>query len=133
MKLSVIIPVYNEIGTLEELVERVQNVPIEKEILLVDDSSTDGSRERVGELATVENIRAFFHEVNQGKGAALRTGFSAAKGDIVLVQDADLEYNPAEYHKLIEPLESGQAGRGLRFTLCWRRITPSAVLLALAW
>jgi len=109
VKLSVIIPVYNEIGTLEKLVERVQSVPIEKEILLIDDASTDGSGERIAKLADAENIQAFFHEENRGKGAALRTALSAAKGNIVLVQDADLEYDPLEYHKLMRPIEIGQA------------------------
>ena len=82
MRLTVVIPVYNEISTLDEIVRRVQEVSIEKEILLVDDHSTDGSRERVLELSKFQNIRVFLHNSNQGKGAALRTGFAAADGGI---------------------------------------------------
>ena len=103
------IPVYNEISTLDEIVRRVQEVSIEKEILLVDDHSTDGSRERVLELSKVQNIRVFLHDSNQGKGAALRTGFAAADGEIILVQDADLEYDPVDYLKIVQPIESGMA------------------------
>jgi len=109
MRLTVVIPVYNEISTLDEIVRRVQEVSIEKEILLVDDHSTDGSRERVLELSKVENIRVFLHDSNQGKGAALRTGFAAADGEIILVQDADLEYDPVDYLKIVQPIESGMA------------------------
>ena len=106
---SIIIPVYNEIATLDQLIGRVRSVPIEKEILLIDDGSTDGSRERIRELTVDENTYAFFHDVNRGKGASLRTGFAAATGDVVVVQDADLEYNPEELDKLLTPIESGQA------------------------
>jgi len=110
MKLSVIIPVYNEKDTLEEVFRRVQLTPYEKEIVAVDDASTDGSREILARLAQeYENVRTFYHECNQGKGAALRTGFAQVTGDVVLIQDADLEYNPGDYPALLEPIEQGLA------------------------
>lgn len=110
MLLSVIIPVYNEIQTLEEVVRRVLEVPIDKEVILVDDGSSDGSRELVTKLEGEHpTVRAVLHEVNQGKGAALRTGFASASGDIVLIQDADLEYDPNEYPRLIAPILDGRA------------------------
>ena len=109
MKLSVVIPVYNEQDTIETLVRAVQAVDIEKEIILVDDCSKDKTKDRLIELAKEPGIRAFYHEVNQGKGAALRTGFSHASGDIVIIQDADLEYDPQEYHKLVKPIVDGKA------------------------
>jgi len=109
MKLSVVIPVYNEAGTVEEIVRRVEAVDLEKEIVLVDDCSTDGTRGILSRLATNEHVRALYHERNQGKGAALRTGFAAATGDIVVVQDADLEYDPQEYSRLIKPIVDGKA------------------------
>jgi glycosyltransferase involved in cell wall biosynthesis len=107
-KLSVVIPVYNEKQWIRELVRRVQAVPIPKEILLVDDCSTDGTREILRNLESAE-LRVFYQEVNQGKGAALRTGFQHASGDVVLVQDADLEYDPAEYPRLIQPIVENRA------------------------
>lgn len=109
MKLSVVIPVYNEEETIHEIVSQVLAVPLEKEIVLVDDCSKDGSAAKLRELAMQPNIKAIFHEVNQGKGAALRTGFAAATGDIVIVQDADLEYDPREYPKLIQPILENKA------------------------
>ena len=110
MKLSVVIPVYNEKDTLEEIVRRVQATPYDKELIIVDDASTDGSREILQRLAReADNIRAFYHDRNQGKGAALRTGFQHVTGDIVLIQDADLEYNPADYPALLEPIQRGVA------------------------
>ncbi len=117
-KLSVVIPVYNEVDTLREIVERVQQVDIEKEIVIVDDASTDGS----GELATTissgaDNVKLIRHERNRGKGRALRTGFAQATGDFVIVQDADLEYDPADYPKLLNPLlhDKADAVYGSRF------------------
>jgi glycosyltransferase involved in cell wall biosynthesis len=107
--LSVIIPVYNEIDTIEAIVAAVHAVDIDKEVILVDDCSTDGSQEKLATLASAENVRLLAHERNQGKGAALRTGFAAATGDLVIVQDADLEYDPNEYPKLIQPILDGQA------------------------
>lgn len=108
MKLSVVIPVYNEMRTIAEIIQRVQNVAIEKEIILVDDYSTDGTREYLQQLKG-ENIKVLFHAQNQGKGAALQTGFQHVSGDVVVVQDADLEYNPEEYHLLIKPILEGKA------------------------
>ncbi len=110
MKLSVVIPAYNERGTILEILRRVRAVDagLPKEILIVDDFSTDGTRDV---LAGIEggDVRVLLHERNRGKGAALRTGFAAATGDIVLVQDADLEYDPAEYPRLIAPILDGHA------------------------
>lgn len=108
MKISVIIPVYNEVHTIAAVLERVRSVRIDKEIIIVDDFSTDGTRELLRGLSSDE-VKVFFHEKNMGKGAALRTGFEKAVNDIVIVQDADLEYDPDEYHKLIRPIEDGKA------------------------
>ena len=108
MKLSVVIPVYNERQTIDQIIGRVKAVPIEKEIILVDDCSRDGTRQHLESLQDPE-LRVLAHEVNQGKGAALRTGFKAAQGDLVIVQDADLEYDPAEYPKLLAPILDGRA------------------------
>lgn len=109
MKLSVVIPVYNEEETIEQIVRAVQAVALEKEIILVDDCSTDGTRPVLRELGQEPGIRALYHEFNQGKGAALRTGFAAATGDLVIIQDADMEYDPQEYAKLIKPITDGKA------------------------
>jgi glycosyltransferase involved in cell wall biosynthesis len=109
MKLSVVIPVYNEVNTLLPLIERVQRSPVEKEIIVVDDCSTDGTADVLRRASLAPNVRTMFHEVNQGKGAALRTGFAAATGEMVIVQDADLEYDPQEYPKLIKPIIDGLA------------------------
>ena len=110
MKISVVMPVYNEIGTIDEILTRVQAVAMEKEIVIVDDYSTDGTRERLKEIEKGHgNVKVFYHERNQGKGAALRTGFKSAAGDVVIVQDADLEYDPKEYFLLLEPILDGRA------------------------
>ena len=112
MKLSIVIPVYNEAATISEIVELVRSVDVgmEKEILLVDDCSRDGTRDVLQKMGeTQADLKLLFHEVNRGKGAALRTGFAAATGDIVLIQDADLEYDPKEYPKLLQPLLDGHA------------------------
>jgi glycosyltransferase involved in cell wall biosynthesis len=108
-KLSVVIPVYNERQWIKEILRRVEAVPIPKEIVIVDDCSTDGTREMLRELETHPDIRVFYQPVNQGKGAALREGFRQARGDAVLVQDADLEYDPAEYPRLIQPILENRA------------------------
>ena len=109
MIVSVVIPVFNEMRTLEQVIKRVQAAPVEKEIILVDDYSTDGSRERVQSLGEQPNVRAVLHDYNQGKGAALRSGFAAATGDVVLIQDADLEYDPNDYPKLLGPIVANEA------------------------
>jgi glycosyltransferase involved in cell wall biosynthesis len=108
MKLSVVIPVYNEKETILDIYARVKAVPIDKEIILVDDFSTDGTRELLAGLKDGES-RVLMHERNKGKGAALRTGFQNVTGDIVIIQDADLEYDPGQYQKLIQPILDGKA------------------------
>ena len=117
MILSILIPVYNEAGTLAEVVRRVRAVPVAKEIILVDDGSQDQSRE-ISQRLQDEGVRAddalnqlkvFFHAVNQGKGAALKTALSHATGDVIIVQDADLEYDPKDYPSLLGPIQSGLA------------------------
>jgi glycosyltransferase involved in cell wall biosynthesis len=128
MKVSVVIPVYNERAFIEEVLLRVQAAPIDKEIIVIDDKSTDGTRQLLAELdqaqsdgarqvmvqngkaqLSLENIRFLFQAQNAGKGAALRRGFAAATGDVVLVQDADLEYDPRDYGKLLEPILDDRA------------------------
>ncbi|HUI76199.1 MAG TPA: glycosyltransferase family 2 protein [Candidatus Acidoferrum sp.] len=127
-KLSVVIPVYNEIATIEEILRRVQDTELRKEIVLVDDCSTDGTRQILENMARLQaggetaalaqdggdaiplaDIRFLFQDKNQGKGAALRRGFAEATGEIVLVQDADLEYDPRDYPKLLDPIVDGRA------------------------
>jgi len=114
-QLSVVIPVYNEESTLRTLVDRVRSVPIRKELILVNDCSQDRSHAVLKELEAeaadddFNQIHVFSHDVNQGKGAALRTGFEHVNGDVVIIQDADLEYDPAEYPRLIQPIVEDQA------------------------
>lgn len=137
--LSVVIPVYNELHTLERLVERVRVVPIDKELILVDDASTDGTRTKLDALGRLPDVKVILHSHNQGKGAALRTGFQAAQGDITIVQDADLEYDPAEYPKLLEPILSGKAdvvygsrfagGEGHRVLYFWHSVGNKSLTL----
>lgn len=117
MKLSIVIPVYNEIGTVDEILKRVGSVSQDKEIIVVDDGSTDGTTEWLKESAG-EGVQVLFHQKNRGKGAALRTGFEKVTGDIVIIQDADLEYDPGEYGRLIGPILDGRADvvYGCRFT-----------------
>ena len=108
MRLSIVIPVYNEIATLDRIVAAVQESPVDKEIVLVDDGSTDGSRERLAEYEG-KGARVLYHERNQGKGAAIRTGVAACTGDLVIIQDADLEYDPRDYGALMQPILDGKA------------------------
>ena len=109
LKLSIVIPIYNERETLETLIAQVNAVDYDKEILLVDDFSTDGTREILKKYENKEGFQVFYHNHNQGKGSALRTGFSNVSGDIIIIQDADLEYNPADYGTLIQPILDGRA------------------------
>src|SRR5437870_11854617 len=109
-RLSVVIPVYNERATIEELLKRVQAVPLDKEIVIVDDGSTDGTRELLAGLAAADgSVRVYLQPANRGKGAALRRGFAEARGALVPDQDADLEYDPTDYPTLPEPIERGVA------------------------
>ena len=109
MKLSVVIPAYNESATIEEIVGRVQAVPVNKEIIIVDDASTDGTFEILERFGAQDNVTVYRHESNRGKGAALRTGIQHASGEMVIIQDADLEYDPNEYARLMAPIENGLA------------------------
>ena len=108
--LSVVIPCYNEVATVEDLLRQVRQVPLKLEVIVVDDGSTDGTRDILSRLEAEGLVdQLVFHERNAGKGAALRTGFARATGDVVVVQDADLEYDPAEFPILLEPILSGKA------------------------
>jgi glycosyltransferase involved in cell wall biosynthesis len=135
LRLSVIIPCYNEIDTIDGIIDAVNNSPYrDKEIIIVDDRSSDGTREKLkSEIETSGRVaKVLYHEVNQGKGAALRTGIAAATGDAVIIQDADLEYDPNEYPKLMEPMLRNSAdvvfgsrfsgGEAHRVLYYWHRI-----------
>lgn len=125
MKLTFIIPVFNEVKTLEEIINRVRNLNIEKEIIIVDDGSTDGTRELLAKLDDkVDQI--CYHDGNKGKGAAIRTGLQKVNGDYVIIQDADLEYDPEDIFKLLAPIEKGKAEvvYGSRFTGERRNMLP---------
>lgn len=108
-ELSVIIPVYNEIATIEEILQRVNAVEISKEIIIVDDGSTDGTRDFLSGLPEEGPYRVIFHKRNQGKGGAVRTGIQHAEGQYVIFQDADLEYDPQDYHVMLQPLRDEKA------------------------
>jgi len=105
MNLTVIIPVYNEKKTIREIIHRVAGTQLTDEILVIDDGSTDGTRDILAELDGKDGCRVIYHEKNKGKGAAVRTGIQEAQGDVLLIQDADLEYNPKDYPALLQPLE----------------------------
>ena len=109
MKLSVVIPVYNEKRTLSELIRRVEAVKLEKEIIIVDDASTDGTRDLLKKYEGQERFKVIYQSKNAGKGSALRAGFDKAEGEIIIVQDGDLEYDPKEYPLLLEPILDGRA------------------------
>ena len=139
MKLSIIIPCYNESNTIVSLIKAVKQSPVtDREIIIVDDGSKDGTRDILGQLSDPE-VRVIFHKVNQGKGAALRTGFQEANGDICIVQDADLEYDPKEFPLVIQPIVEGkadvvfgsrfQSGRPHRVVYFWHRIGNGVLTL----
>jgi glycosyltransferase involved in cell wall biosynthesis len=107
LKLSILIPIYNERATILEIARRVQAVPFEKEIIAVDDGSTDGTRELLTQIAN-DGVIVLRHDKNQGKGAAIRTALTRASGDIIVIQDADLEYDPRDYKQLVEPIIEGR-------------------------
>jgi len=117
VKLSVLIPVYNEENTLKEAIRRVQRVNVPKEIIVIDDGSKDRSRDILASLDAdakkktdpMNELKVIFKSVNEGKGAAIRSGLAEVTGDVVIVQDADLEYNPQDYPKLLDPIEAGEA------------------------
>ena len=109
MKLSIIIPIYNEVESIREIVNRVQDTKLAWEIVLVDDGSMDGTRDLLKELDGKNNVRVILKDKNEGKGSAVRTGIEAAKGDVLLIQDADLEYDPRDYPTLLKPLKESIA------------------------
>ncbi len=125
MRLSVVMPVYNEHATLETILKRVEDTKLAEEIILVDDGSTDGTRDLLPDLASrFPHVRVILHEKNQGKGAAVRTGIAAAQGELILIQDADLEYDPRDYPVLLAPIDEGIADvvYGSRFLGAPRRV-----------
>jgi glycosyltransferase involved in cell wall biosynthesis len=109
MDVSVIMPVFNECDTIHEILKRVQQVPVVSEIIIIDDGSTDGSREMLKDLDGKDRVKVLMHEKNSGKGAAVRTGIQNATGDVIIIQDADLEYDPNDYVSLLEPIEAGRS------------------------
>lgn len=139
MMLSVVIPVYNERGTIEEILARVQAENLAEEIIIVDDGSIDGTRELLQEIISQhENIHLILHENNQGKGAAVRSGIEVARGDLILIQDADLEYDPRDYPALLTPIEEGKAdvvygsrflGGPHRVTMFWHMVANKLLTL----
>ncbi|HEX4783312.1 MAG TPA: glycosyltransferase family 2 protein, partial [Candidatus Sulfotelmatobacter sp.] len=139
-RVSVIVPVFNEAAHLEELLQAIHASPVQKEIILVDDGSTDGTREKLQALPATDDVTVVFHDKNYGKGAAIRTALAYARGEYVLIQDSDLEYDPQDYPLLLGPLEAGRANavygvrpdrpeRGLRFFLGAKLLTHLTNLL----
>lgn len=139
LSLSVVMPAYNERGTIREIIDKVLAVDIVKELIIVDDGSIDGTREILIALEPNPKIKILFHDKNKGKGAALQTGFKEVKGDVVVVQDADLEYEPQEFKEMIVPIQKGKAdvvyGSRLTFAkpqrayLFWHRVGNKLVTL----
>ena len=138
MKLSVIIPVYNEVESIETIIQRVRATNLVHEIVLVDDGSKDGTRDILKKLEGQKDLHIILHEKNQGKGAAVRTGMFSAKGDILLIQDADLEYDPRDYPDLLKPIEEGLAdvvygsrflGKAHRVTMFWHMVANKSLTL----
>lgn len=139
MTLSVVIPVYNERGTVEKILARVQAVNLAEEIIIVDDGSIDGTRELLQEIVPHhKNVQLIVHEKNQGKGAAVRSGIEAAGGDLILIQDADLEYDPRDYPTLLAPIKDGKAdvvygsrflGGPHRVTMFWHMVANKLLTL----
>ncbi len=138
MKLSIIIPVYNEQKTIREIIRRVEATGLVDEIVAVDDGSTDGSREILDEIGVDGRVRVIHHDHNQGKGKAVRTGIENASGDLLLIQDADLEYDPREYPILLKPIQEGIAdvvygsrflGAGRRPVLFWNMVANKILTL----
>jgi glycosyltransferase involved in cell wall biosynthesis len=131
MNLSVVIPVYNEVSNINEIIKRVQAQKLASEIIIVDDGSSDGTRDILKNLDGKKKVRVILHERNQGKGAAVVTGIKASKGDLLLIQDADLEYDPRDYPQIIRPIEEGIAdvvygarflGGAHRVTMFWHMV-----------
>jgi len=138
MNLSIVIPVYNEVENIGEILKRVQSTRLAREIIVVDDGSKDGTRDLLRELDGKESVRVILHERNQGKGAAVATGIKAARGDILLIQDADLEYDPRDYAVLLQPIQEGLAdvvygsrflGAPHRVTMFWHMIANKMLTL----
>ena len=138
MKLSVIIPVYNEVKTINEIIQRVKATGLVDEILAVDDGSKDGSRDILAKLSESGTVKVIYHEINQGKGQAVRTGIQNASGDLILIQDADLEYDPREYPVLLRPIQEGIAdvvygsrflGAGRRPVMFWNMVANKILTL----
>jgi glycosyltransferase involved in cell wall biosynthesis len=139
MSLSIVIPVYNERSTIGPILDRVQSGGLADEIIVVDDASNDGTREVLAEIARAHpRLKLLLHESNRGKGAALRTGISAATGDLILVQDADLEYDPRDYPALLQPIQDGRAdvvfgsrflGGPRRTTMFWHMVANQLLTL----
>jgi len=138
MKISIVIPVFNEESTILDIIKRIQNIGMDKEIIIVDDGSNDGTRGILKNLKE-DNIKIFYHDKNQGKGAALKTGFLHVEGDVIIIQDADLEYDPIEYSRLIEPIIKGHAdvvygsrlsgGRPQRVYMFWHKVGNNILTL----
>lgn len=131
MNLSVVIPVYNEVNNIKEIIKRVQAQKLANEIIIVDDGSSDGTRDLLKRLNGKKKVRVILHERNQGKGAAVVTGLKASNGDILLIQDADLEYDPRDYPQILRPIEEGIAdvvygsrflGGAHRVTMFWHMV-----------